>query len=127
MHVSADSKIRPAEKSSRHGWKPHAPRTTPTHLVARPRDPSGHILAEVALRRKQHKHNAVEPVDHTRRTYARVHVYSTHAHTHVEGEKERDRIYAAHVHTSRQRYTTPAWPSVRRDIALRRGRKMPAR
>jgi len=123
MHVSADSKIRPAEKSSRHGWKPHAPRTTPTHLVARPRDPSGHILAEVALRRKQHKHNAAEPVDHTRRTYARVNVYSAQTHTWKEGKRQdlrSARTYLAAICGS------GTAGSARRDIALRRGRKMPA-
>lgn len=87
--------------------------TTPTHLGALR---SGHIFAEVALRRKQHKHNAVKLVDHTRCAYALTHE-CTHVRTHARVKPVFACMYAYHGKDS-------TGLSARRDIALRGGRKM---
>lgn len=108
--------IKSSPRKNRCRWKapcakPH-PRTSPRWPPAR----SSYILAEVALRRKQHKHNAVELVDHTRRmhslTLSRMHAYKyiyirfAFAYTYAYHSKNSTRL------------------STRRDITLRGGRKM---
>ena len=119
MHASADNKIIPTEKSlpvEAPCAKPH-PRILPRRPPAR----SSYILAEVALRRKQHKHNAVELVDHTRRTYAFTHSL-TNARTYARIQVH-IRFAFAYTHAYHSKNSTRL--STRRDIALRGGRKMP--
>lgn len=123
MHASADSKIIPAEKSppvEAPCAKPH-PRTSAASTAD---ERSGHIFAEVALRRKQHKHNAVEFVDHTRRAYAFIHSFArslanarTHARVYVYVRLVFARTYAYRGKDSMQL-------SARRDIGLRGGQKI---
>lgn len=86
MHASADSKILsllpffPSHGKIAADGRPVREGPPPTQLVASSAARSSHIIAQVALRRKQHKHNAVEPrMSHTRRTYALTHAIRTYA------------------------------------------------